>query len=331
MVVYAYSRWPEVFQIRSTTTASVLERLQEVFARFGNPETLVSDNGTQFKSSEFEKFCEQRGIKHICTPPYHPASNERAERYVDTLKRKIKEMSGEGTAKQVMEKHLFAYRSSPNERCEGGESPAQLFLGRELRTELHLLKPSPPERVRREIQMEAQYNRHHRAKHREFGPTDLVFIKIYQHDGWRWVKGTVVKRHGDVTYEVSTVDGSIVYFHANQMRERATEDVEPCEDYKEIPMDHMQKLAYPDDTAAERTNITSPTLPSLVDDVTPAVEFQEDPVRPPTISPIPQRTPDQLVFRRSRRTTRLPDRLAPYEVPYAPRLQGGRGDVGAQR
>ena len=83
VIVDAYSKWLEVFQ---TTTSNTIECLRETFARFGVPEELVSDNGTQFTSAVFKKFCLKIGIKHLTTAPYHPQSNGQAERFVDTLK-----------------------------------------------------------------------------------------------------------------------------------------------------------------------------------------------------------------------------------------------------
>ena len=39
------------------------------------PTTLVSDNGPQLVSKEFEDKMTRWGIKHLLMPPYHPASN----------------------------------------------------------------------------------------------------------------------------------------------------------------------------------------------------------------------------------------------------------------
>lgn len=55
LVIDAFSKWPEIFRTRSTTTSATLDILQEIFARFGNPRTLVSDNGTQFVSARFKQ------------------------------------------------------------------------------------------------------------------------------------------------------------------------------------------------------------------------------------------------------------------------------------
>jgi hypothetical protein len=87
IIVDAFSKWPEVLQTRSITAHTTIEIMRPIFARFGPPEVLVTDNGTQFTASEFALFCEQLGIIHLRSPAYHPQSNSQAERFVDTLKR----------------------------------------------------------------------------------------------------------------------------------------------------------------------------------------------------------------------------------------------------
>ena len=73
VVVEAHSKWPEVEIMSSTTAEKTVERLRSIFAHIGLPEQLVSDNGPQFTSTCFEQFMKSNGIKHILTPPYHPA------------------------------------------------------------------------------------------------------------------------------------------------------------------------------------------------------------------------------------------------------------------
>ena len=87
VVVDSYSKWPEVFQMKRLTSTNTVNSLHELFARFGVVDTIVSDNGTQFTSKEFEHFCSTFQVEHIRIPSYHPRSNDLAERFVDTLKR----------------------------------------------------------------------------------------------------------------------------------------------------------------------------------------------------------------------------------------------------
>ncbi|XP_065076499.1 uncharacterized protein K02A2.6-like [Ochlerotatus camptorhynchus] len=79
VVVDSYSKWPEIIQTRSTTSAATIGILKDVFARFSVPATLVSDNGPQFTSAEFQGFCVENGIDHLTIAPFHPQSNGQAE------------------------------------------------------------------------------------------------------------------------------------------------------------------------------------------------------------------------------------------------------------
>jgi len=44
----AHSKWPEVFEMSSTTSLKTIATLRHLFAAYGLPEQLVSDNGPQF-------------------------------------------------------------------------------------------------------------------------------------------------------------------------------------------------------------------------------------------------------------------------------------------
>ena len=65
IIVDAYSKWPEVIDMSSTTATSTISILRDCFSRHGIPEQLVSDNGPQFCSVEFAEFCKVNGIKHF--------------------------------------------------------------------------------------------------------------------------------------------------------------------------------------------------------------------------------------------------------------------------
>ena len=66
-----------------TTTSKTLAVLYGWFCvETGTPTTLVSDNGPQFQSQDFKDKMLRWGIKHVFSPPYHPASNGVAERAV---------------------------------------------------------------------------------------------------------------------------------------------------------------------------------------------------------------------------------------------------------
>ena len=79
-LIDAHSKWMEAVCTTSTSFLCVIEELKTIFARFGLPETVVSDNGTCFVSTEFEEFLRKHGIRHVTSAAYHPATNGLAER-----------------------------------------------------------------------------------------------------------------------------------------------------------------------------------------------------------------------------------------------------------
>ena len=89
IVTDAYSKYPCIHQTCSTSTKATTTLLEEDFAHFGYPHTIVSDNATTFSSAEFQEWCHYRGIKHLTGAPYHPATNGAAERLVQSFTVKV--------------------------------------------------------------------------------------------------------------------------------------------------------------------------------------------------------------------------------------------------
>ncbi len=86
VVMDAHSKWLEVVPMKIATAVNTIQHLRQLFARFGIPESVVSDNGTPFVAEEFCIFCQVNGICHIRVASYHPSSNGLAERGVQIFK-----------------------------------------------------------------------------------------------------------------------------------------------------------------------------------------------------------------------------------------------------
>ena len=139
VLVDAHTKWIEAIPTKSTTAAKTLEMLGDIFARFGLPYTLVSDNGSNFKSREFEDFLRSNGIMHKVTAPYHPSTNGQAERYIQTIKRSLCGQLKDGVSLQEgLQTFLLQYRKTPHPVT--GVSPAELMLGRPIRSRIDLVK-----------------------------------------------------------------------------------------------------------------------------------------------------------------------------------------------
>lgn len=222
VIVDAYSKWPEIIPTKTISATATVDIMKEVCNRFGSPIQIVSDNGTQFTSSQFQVYCKQYGIEHIRTCPYFPASNGQAERFVDTFKRSLKKLEGEGNMKDNLQTFLRAYRSTPNANTPNQKSPAEHMLGRQMRTELNLVKEANEvtfSHSAKDLQREQQYNQKHGAIPRSFTVGDLVYVQTHHNNTWKWTPGTVTAIFGEVVHHVSTTTGTVVA-HTNQIKRR---------------------------------------------------------------------------------------------------------------
>ena len=176
LLVDAHSKWIEAHLMSSTTSKATIEKLRSIFAQFGIPETLVSDNGPQFASEDFRSFCHSNGIHQVLVAPYHPSSNGLAERAVQTFKVGLKKLA-EGTLADRVSRLLFSYRITPHSKT--GRTPAELlFGGRQLRSRLDLLKPDLARKVGK-IQEHQKANHDQKTKTPAFEEGEEVFVKNY--------------------------------------------------------------------------------------------------------------------------------------------------------
>ncbi|TWW58967.1 hypothetical protein D4764_06G0004970 [Takifugu flavidus] len=149
-----------------------MEKLKAIFSRHGVAEVLVTDGGPQFVSAEFADFAREE-------------SRAEAERAVGTVKSLLRK--GEDPHKALM-----AYRATP---LAQGASPAQLLMGRNIRTPLPVsqenLDPRWPDlqafREKNQEMKEKQascFNKRHRAQQRqELRPGQRVWVKNTEHLG----------------------------------------------------------------------------------------------------------------------------------------------------
>lgn len=190
--------------MRSTTSANTIDKLRMLFASTGLPEEIVSDNGPQFTSHEFRDFTRQNGIKHTLVPPYHPQSNGFAERGVQIVKKAPKSKDVEGRQQSLehrLANFLLKYRVTPHTTT--GVSPSELFLKRQLRTRLTLVKPDIGKSVEKSQQRMKDFHDRGKVKVRQFEEGDQVQVKTTIQAGkWKWLPGTVNKVCGPLTYLV---------------------------------------------------------------------------------------------------------------------------------
>ena len=258
IVMDAHSKWMEAFPMDTSTSSATIEKLRIAFATHGLPEIVVTDNGSNFASKEFEDFLKQNGIRHIRTAPYHPASNGLAERAVQTFKEGMKKMSG-GSVETRVSRFLARYRITP--QTSTGVSPAELLLGRKPRSRLDLVYPEIGRKVRQCQASQKQAHDWH-AKERTMQEGEAVYASNFRR-GPRWLPGILKESTGPTSFAVQLEDGRLLRRHQDHLIQRSCVPQASTAD-QEVPADPI-----PASPAAEQPELQLEETPAQ-----PAVPVQ---------------------------------------------------------
>ncbi|XP_063627468.1 uncharacterized protein K02A2.6-like [Cydia splendana] len=227
VVVDSSSKWIEVKQMTRTTADDVIRVLREMFARFGLPKMMVSDNGPPFTSGELTQFMQFNGIKQTYSPVYHPSSNGAAEGAVKLVKKTIlKALRDRQDVDAALQSYLLAYRNSIHSST--GESPARLLQRRGLRTRLDLLRADAGAAAH-ECARAAQLRQRENAGgvSRSYSVGDNVWARNFS-KGEKWVSGTITEQLGSRNYLVQREDGQIIKRHIDQLRNNSRLAITAC-------------------------------------------------------------------------------------------------------
>ena len=187
--------------MKNATSSTTIAALRNMFARFGIPDQIVSDNGSQFTSNEFEQFLNSNRIRHIKSAPYHPATNGLAERFVGTLKQALKSSkASEVNLQEKLAVFLMAYCNAPHSTTSA--SPASLLIGRQLRTRLDLLNSTSITNAK-VLNSQSKTMDYEFSPFREFSVGDTVLVRDYRSNQTdKWQNAIITDRLGPLSYRV---------------------------------------------------------------------------------------------------------------------------------
>ena len=141
-----YSDFWEIDVLPNTTSETVIKCTKAHFARYGMPDTVITDNGPQFRSQEYESFAVTWEFNHTTMSPYHSQGNGKVESAVKIAK---KLMSKAEADHQDLQLTLLDWRNTPSGNSQ--YSPIQMLHSRRTRTLLptaeSLLLPAVAENV----------------------------------------------------------------------------------------------------------------------------------------------------------------------------------------
>ncbi|XP_021170215.2 uncharacterized protein K02A2.6-like [Fundulus heteroclitus] len=177
----------------------------------GIPDIVISDNGPQYASLEFQHFSQKWGFEHRTSSPGYPQSNGKAESAVKTAKRLMLKAAA---ARQDPYLAMLDHRNTPSQGLN--TSPAQRLLIRRTRT----LLPTKDTLLKPEVTHNEQglkYNRQRQEKYYNRTAKDMDTLKGGDsvrvqpwdtHKGWRPAK--VVQQVSHRSYEVELESGGVL-------------------------------------------------------------------------------------------------------------------------
>jgi len=116
-------------------TKGVKDSFEMAFFSYGKPETVLSDNGWEFKGlhggyTQFERWLMEHDVLPIHGRPYHPQTQGKIERFHRTMKYeflKYKSFSNLGELKKEMEKWRRKYNEERPHSMLDSKSPADIY------------------------------------------------------------------------------------------------------------------------------------------------------------------------------------------------------------
>ncbi|UYV62382.1 K02A2.6-like, partial [Cordylochernes scorpioides] len=205
IIVDHYSDFFEVECLENTTSEYIIECCKRQFSRYGIPQIIVSDNGRQFTSTEFQKFSKEWQFQHSTSSPLHSQGNGKAEAAVKIAKNLLKKSKQENSDFWL---NLLNWRNTPT--IDIDSSPVQRIMSRRTRAILpihpNLLKPSIPENIPDKISIKRQQAKYYYDRKSKNLPDLDIGQEVYvrtPNTTPSWSKANITNEHNTRSYDVN--------------------------------------------------------------------------------------------------------------------------------
>lgn len=145
-------------------------------------------------------------------------------------------MNGDAPNQEIIRQFLMTYRRTPNPNVPEGKSPAEVFIGRSIRSKLDLIRPTKRSDKVNE-RMKDQFDKRNGTKDRWFSVGDQVYYRAP--DGpnrFQWLPAVITGKKGRVMFEIE-VNKKKQRAHANQLRKNAVSQPPAEKGDKQLPLD----------------------------------------------------------------------------------------------
>ncbi|XP_071060860.1 uncharacterized protein [Pseudochaenichthys georgianus] len=132
MVDY-FTKWAEAYPLKTKTAEEVTNCILDFFYKFGAPQRLLTDQGSEFCNKVNSGLCETLAIKRSLCSAYHPQTNGLVEKLNGTIQRSLNKMVAGHPKRwdQVLQSTMFGLRTKKQLTTQ--YSPYYLMFGREAR------------------------------------------------------------------------------------------------------------------------------------------------------------------------------------------------------
>jgi hypothetical protein len=139
-IVCDATRYPHAIPLKKIDTKTVIDALNSFMLIFGYPDSISTDNGSQFVSEQMEEFFKMCQIKHIRCSAYHSMAQGVVERFNQSLGRCLRKLCQEriNDWNLFVDPCLMAIRETQNSST--GFSPNELVFGRTLKGSMQIIK-----------------------------------------------------------------------------------------------------------------------------------------------------------------------------------------------
>ena len=141
-IVDNFSKYAITYATAKQDTQTVIECLTKLFAEFGVPNKILSNQGRMFVSKTFLDFCALWNAKKITSTSYHPQTQGLVERFNGTVIRILKRYVYKTQEKWDISLPYATYAYNTTEQKTNGVTPYEVLFGKKANTLLlDILKP----------------------------------------------------------------------------------------------------------------------------------------------------------------------------------------------
>ncbi len=141
---------------------------------------VISDNGPQFASKEYQEFAKKWEFQHITSSPYHPEANGKAEQTVQTITTLLKKALKDEEDPYLA---LMNFRACPSP--DGTPSPATMLMNRKLRTRLPRMNQEKSHLDKAILEKQQKQKQYYDAKTKPLPPlAEGSTVRIHRGKSW---------------------------------------------------------------------------------------------------------------------------------------------------